>query len=127
MRKDVAKELSNYFLEIVIAPKFSKEALSIFGKKKNLRLLEMKGLDKKIDRKGIELRSVVGGYLAQDRDVWLSNKKDWKYIIAHEIKHYTDYLDNNFNPFTLSLKHEPEEIRADVFAQKITNYKPSWR
>ena len=33
VRKDVAKELSNYFLEIVIAPKFSKEALSIFGKK----------------------------------------------------------------------------------------------
>lgn len=80
VRKDVAKELSNYFLEIVIAPKFSKESLSIFGKKKNLRLLELKGLDKKIDRIGIEFRSVVGGYLAQDRDVWLSNKKDWKIV-----------------------------------------------
>ena len=75
--KDVAKELSNYFLELIIAPSFSKEALSIFSKKKNLRLLECKGLDKKIERSGTTFRSVVGGFLVQERDVLLSNKKDW--------------------------------------------------
>jgi len=80
VKKDVANELSNYFLEIVIAPKFTKEALSIFGNKKNLRLLEVKNLDKKIKRKGTELRSVVGGYLVQERDVWLSDKSNWKIV-----------------------------------------------
>jgi len=78
--KDVAKELSNYFLELIIAPSFDKEALSIFNKKKNLRLMECKGLDKKIDRRGTTFRSVVGGFLVQERDVLLSNKKMWKSV-----------------------------------------------
>ena len=77
---DVAKELSNYFLEVIIGPSFSKDALSIFGKKKNLRLLELKGLDKKIDRKGMNFRSVVGGFLTQERDVVLSDRKNWKIV-----------------------------------------------
>ena len=78
--KEVAMELSNFFLEVIISPSFSKEALSIFGKKKNLRLLECKGLDKKIGRSGTTFRSVVGGFLVQERDVLLSNKKDWKSV-----------------------------------------------
>ncbi|MBN2066417.1 MAG: bifunctional phosphoribosylaminoimidazolecarboxamide formyltransferase/IMP cyclohydrolase [Candidatus Thermoplasmatota archaeon] len=80
--KDVAKELSKYFLEVVIAPGFSKEAASIFGKKKNLRLLVVHGLDKPIDRNGIVLRSVIGGFLAQDRDIWLNDRKNWKIVTS---------------------------------------------
>ena len=78
--EDVANELSNLFLEVIIAPGFTKEALDIFGKKKNLRLLELKGLDKKIDRKGMVFRSVVGGFLSQERDVKLNPRKDWKIV-----------------------------------------------
>jgi phosphoribosylaminoimidazolecarboxamide formyltransferase/IMP cyclohydrolase len=78
--KDVASELSNLFLEVIIAPGFSKEALSMFGKKKNLRLLELKGLDKKIKRKGMMFRSVVGGFLVQERDVKEPNRKNWKIV-----------------------------------------------
>jgi phosphoribosylaminoimidazolecarboxamide formyltransferase/IMP cyclohydrolase len=78
--KDVANELSNLFLEVIIAPGFTKEALDIFGKKKNLRLLELKGLDKKVDRKGMIYRSVVGGFLSQERDVKLTSRKDWKIV-----------------------------------------------
>jgi phosphoribosylaminoimidazolecarboxamide formyltransferase/IMP cyclohydrolase len=84
VEKDVAKELSNYFLEVVIAPTFSKEALAVFEEKKNLRLLEAKNLDKKVDRKGIDVRSVVGGYLAQERDVWLADKKTWKIVTKNK-------------------------------------------
>ncbi len=76
--KDVAKELSNLFLEVIIAPGFNKEALQIFNKKKNLRILELKGLDKKNDRKGMIFRSVVGGVLLQERDIALSPRKDWE-------------------------------------------------
>jgi phosphoribosylaminoimidazolecarboxamide formyltransferase/IMP cyclohydrolase len=80
IKEDVAKELSNYFLEVIIAPKFNKKALLIFGKKKNLRLLELKDLDKKIERMGTVFRNVVGGFLVQDRDVWLSNKNNWRIV-----------------------------------------------
>ena len=78
--KDVANELSNLFLEVIISSGFSKEALDIFDKKKNLRLLQLKDIDKKIDRKGIAIRSVVGGFLSQERDIKLTPKKDWKIV-----------------------------------------------
>jgi len=78
--KDVAKELSKLFLEVIIAPGFSKDARDIFSKKKNLRLLELEGVDKVKERKGMIVRSVVGGYLTQSRDAWLSDKKDWKIV-----------------------------------------------
>ncbi len=76
---DVAKELSNYFLEVIIAPDYSKKALEIFGRKKNLRIIKLKNLGEKISRKGIEIKSVTGGFLVQDRDIWLSEKKNWVY------------------------------------------------
>ena len=76
----VAEELSKLFLEVIIAPSFSKEAQDIFSKKKNLRLLELKGIDEVKERKGMIIRSVVGGYLNQSRDAWLSDKKDWEIV-----------------------------------------------
>ncbi len=78
--KEVAEELSNLFLELVIAPSFSKEARDIFSKKKNLRILELKGLDKKIKREGMRFRSVVGGFLSQERDSYLTPRKEWKIV-----------------------------------------------
>ena len=54
------------FLEIIIAPSFSKEALEILTKKKNLRLLEVD-----MRRTGVrerQLVSVNGGLLVQDLD-----------------------------------------------------------
>ena len=84
IEKDVAEELSKLFLEVIIAPGFTKQALDIFSKKKNLRLLELKGLDKKLERKGMIVRSVVGGYLTQTRDTWLSDKKDWKIVTKNK-------------------------------------------
>ncbi|KYK24407.1 bifunctional phosphoribosylaminoimidazolecarboxamide formyltransferase/inosine monophosphate cyclohydrolase [Thermoplasmatales archaeon SG8-52-4] len=80
VEKDVAKELSNLFLEVIIAPSFSKNSLEIFSKKKNLRLLELKGLEEKIERQGVILRSVVGGFLSQERDVNLVPKSNWKIV-----------------------------------------------
>src|SRR5512137_882884 len=70
LQKDVAQELSKYFLEVIVAPGFSKDARAIFSEKKNLRLLELNGLEKKVKRNGLDLRSVVGGFLVQERDVW---------------------------------------------------------
>lgn len=79
VEEDVAKELSKYFLEVLIAPSFSKNALSIFSKKKNLRILELAGLNTRIKEKGVEVRNVIGGFLAQERDTWLSETKNWTF------------------------------------------------
>ncbi|MDI6887428.1 MAG: bifunctional phosphoribosylaminoimidazolecarboxamide formyltransferase/IMP cyclohydrolase [Candidatus Thermoplasmatota archaeon] len=66
--KESAEELSKLFLEVVLAPKFSEEALEILKKKKDLRVLEVP-LNRSYERKGLVTRSVVGGLLVQDRDV----------------------------------------------------------
>ena len=59
-----AEALSTIFLEVVIAPEFTPEALIVLAKKKNLRLIEVaRPLDQKI-----EIRAALGGWLLQDRD-----------------------------------------------------------
>ena len=78
--KAIAEELSKLFLEVIIAPSFSNEAHIIFSKKKNLRMLKLRELDKKINRNGIVFRSVVGGILSQERNIKLTKKKDWKIV-----------------------------------------------
>lgn len=66
----LAKEIISTFMEVIIAPNFSKDAMAIFKGKKNLRLLELEGISNK--RKPFrEYRSVVGGFLVQDADVSL--------------------------------------------------------
>lgn len=64
----LANKLHEIFLEVVIAPEYSEEALTILRQKKNIRLLE---ISMHIDSDEQELVSVSGGYLVQDKD----NKK----------------------------------------------------
>ncbi|MDH7507397.1 MAG: bifunctional phosphoribosylaminoimidazolecarboxamide formyltransferase/IMP cyclohydrolase [Candidatus Thermoplasmatota archaeon] len=80
LNKELAEELSKLFLEVVIAPDYSKESLDVLSKKKNLRILKIKGLDDKTVRKGLTFRSVVGGILLQERDVKLNTKKQWRIV-----------------------------------------------
>jgi len=78
--KEIAKELFNYYLEIIIAPKFTKEALKILEKKKNLRVFKVEGLDKEIKREGIVGRTVIGGLILQERDTMLKKKNQWEIV-----------------------------------------------
>ena len=64
--EEVAKWFGKKFVEIVIAPEFTTEALEVFSKKKNLRLLVT---PIKAELTGEKLyRSVSGGMLVQDED-----------------------------------------------------------
>ncbi len=77
---EVAEELSKLFLEIVIAPSFSDDALERLKKKKNLRLLAVPGLADEYHRSGTQIRSITGGLLVQDRDLKPYNVDDWKTV-----------------------------------------------
>ncbi|HLU24028.1 MAG TPA: bifunctional phosphoribosylaminoimidazolecarboxamide formyltransferase/IMP cyclohydrolase [Bacillaceae bacterium] len=63
---DTARQLHEIFLEIVIAPSFTEEALSILTAKKNLRLLTI-DFEKENKQEKV-LTSVEGGLLLQDQD-----------------------------------------------------------
>jgi phosphoribosylaminoimidazolecarboxamide formyltransferase/IMP cyclohydrolase len=63
-----AKKVTGQFVEAVIAPGFEAEALKVFGKKTNLRVMNMDttGIHKAT---GFDLRRVMGGLLAQQWDL----------------------------------------------------------
>ena len=65
--KSTAEEICNIFTEVVIAPDATAEALEVFAKKKNLRLLTTSGLKSLRDSRKT-IRHVSGGFLVQDRD-----------------------------------------------------------
>jgi phosphoribosylaminoimidazolecarboxamide formyltransferase/IMP cyclohydrolase len=62
-----AHEINKIFLEIVIAPDYSSEALEILTKKKNVRLLKI-DLSTCGKRKEIDVKKVKGGLLIQEKD-----------------------------------------------------------
>jgi len=62
-----AQEIVGIFTEVVIAPGADREAMSIFAKKKNLRLLTTDGLADPMAAARI-FRQVSGGFLVQDKD-----------------------------------------------------------
>lgn len=74
----LAKKLEKIFLEIIIAPKFSKKALSLLKKKKNLRLLQI-SLEKKKNH-AVSHVSVKGGLLVQSMDQYELAKEDLKVV-----------------------------------------------
>ena len=74
----LAARIADIFTEVIIAPRFSDEALAILRKKKNLRLMVAKeGLAPDALQ---EIRSVVGGVLVQDRDRTLGDRSEFKVV-----------------------------------------------
>ncbi len=65
---EVATEISDLFLECVIAPGYSAAAREILAKKEALRVMET-GATGASPFQGLDLRRVTGGLLAQDWDV----------------------------------------------------------
>ena len=78
---ELANELVKPFLECIIAPSFSDEALLILKKKKNLRVLSISSNNQ---NNNYELRSASGGYLLQEIDSFKTeNFSDFK-IVTNE-------------------------------------------
>lgn len=74
INEEVARKLSEIFLEIVIAPSFTDRALEILTQKKNIRILQLKDiLDKEYNE--LDMKKILGGFLIQDRDNILLNEE----------------------------------------------------
>ena len=72
--KDVAEAIDKVFVEIVLAPNFEPEALEIFKKKNNLRVLEIGAFRKRSPK--LEVRNIDGGLLVQDTDIISLTRED---------------------------------------------------
>ena len=60
---DAAEEIAKLFVEAIVAPSFTPEAVEAFAKKKNLRLIEIVPAAAKV-----ALKQISGGMLLQDAD-----------------------------------------------------------
>jgi phosphoribosylaminoimidazolecarboxamide formyltransferase/IMP cyclohydrolase len=78
----LAEKIGEIFCEVIIAPGFTDAALSVFERKKNLRLLVSKsGFGAETLR---EYRTVPGGLLAQDRDQKRINPKEFEVVTQRQ-------------------------------------------
>ena len=73
---EVAERLIGIFLEVVAAPGCSEEALSILGRKPNLRVVLDPGLGS-MALPGLELRSAGGALLVTDGDTTADDPASW--------------------------------------------------
>jgi len=65
---EAAEEIAKLFVEAIIAPSFTPEAVARFAAKKNLRLLEIAPRHDEAGRPARALKQVSGGFLMQDAD-----------------------------------------------------------
>ena len=77
IKKNLAKELNNIFLEVIIANGFDKESLKILKKKKNLRLIDATNF---IIKNLIKFSSINESILAQSEDFKAFGTKDFKTV-----------------------------------------------
>ena len=97
-----AKAVTEIFTEVVIAPEYDAEALTILRAKKNLRILSA-GVPNTVG--GLEYRQISGGMLVQTRDTDKLGREDLKVV-------------SNRQP-------TDEEIRALLFAWTVCKHTKS--
>jgi len=78
-----AKELSSTFLEAIVAPGYTEEALEIFKSKKNVRVMQVPILTG-YEQEGYDMKKVVGGLLIQGRDLGIVRAANCRVVTARK-------------------------------------------
>ncbi|MEG0796500.1 MAG: bifunctional phosphoribosylaminoimidazolecarboxamide formyltransferase/IMP cyclohydrolase [Odoribacter sp.] len=78
-----ASEMAKTFLEVIVAPSFSAEALEILNKKKNVRLLQLEDILHR-DTTASKAKTVLGGLLIQELDTQLLNESEWSVVTKRQ-------------------------------------------
>lgn len=76
---EAAEAISSLFVECIVAPSFSDEAIEILGRKKNLRVLEGTA---RWRPDALDVKRVRGGFLVQERAPSLLDEGAWQVVTA---------------------------------------------
>ncbi len=97
---ETAKEITSTFVEAIISPGYTNEALEELKKKENLMVLKLPTLEKR--KASIDFKRVVGGLLVQSEDL----------------------IEEDFSEFKVVSEREPteKEIQAAMFGWKIVKH-----
>ena len=100
-----AEEINKIFIEIVIAPSYSEEALTILGKKKNIRVLQLENISAKLPAGTYDMKKVAGGLLVQEYN--------------------NELLDLDNLTFVTDKKPDAKQLEDLVFAMKVVKHTKS--
>lgn len=81
---ETAEEITSTFIEAVIAPGYSEEAVELFKKKKNLRLMALPDREKGTPQRGWDLRKIRGGVLVQEPDTFVVVPSSWELVTERQ-------------------------------------------
>jgi phosphoribosylaminoimidazolecarboxamide formyltransferase/IMP cyclohydrolase len=76
-----ADAVSSLFVEVIVAPSFTAEAVEILGRKKNLRVLEGRAA---WPSNSLDYKRVRGGFLVQERPHTVIDEDGWKVVTTRE-------------------------------------------
>jgi phosphoribosylaminoimidazolecarboxamide formyltransferase/IMP cyclohydrolase len=79
---ELARALSNQFIEVLLAPAYEPAALEVLQEKKNVRLLELEPWPE--PGAEVESKPVIGGQLVQTRDVVSETREQMQVVSARE-------------------------------------------
>lgn len=74
--KATAEEMAKIFLEVIMAPSFTQDALAILTAKKNIRLIELQ----KPEADQVVLKKVSGGLLVQTEDAIQESRQNYEVV-----------------------------------------------
>jgi phosphoribosylaminoimidazolecarboxamide formyltransferase/IMP cyclohydrolase len=78
---ETAQEINKIFIEIVVAPDYTEEALEVLKKKKNIRILQLKEIDTAVLAGTWDMKKVLGGLLVQEMDTKLfKDDEPWQVV-----------------------------------------------
>lgn len=76
----MANEMHNIFLEVIVAPSYEEEALTILSAKKNIRVLSLSNIATPQPSYALDMKKVNGGLIVQTIDSQLYEKENWKVV-----------------------------------------------
>lgn len=100
-----AEEINKIFVEIVIAPSFSEEAVKILFQKKNIRILQLDNISAKLPAGTYDMKKVAGGLLVQNYNNELINQEELQCVTEK--------------------KPTPEEMEDLIFTMKVVKHTKS--
>ena len=78
--KEIAKEMASIFLEVIVAPSYTEEALDILKAKKNVRVLQLDNIQTPQNATAYDLKKVNGGLIVQNIDSQLMMEDEMKVV-----------------------------------------------
>jgi len=78
--KQMAEEMHEIFLEVVVAPSYEKEAMDLLCAKKNIRVLELNNIEVPQNPNALDMKKVNGGLIVQTIDAELYKEEEFRVV-----------------------------------------------